>query len=84
MIRKITIAANALGIICCIWMYYIYSAIIGVLFTLLFGSDSVSVAIIGGNGTEPAYSIFMPLFFTIICTVVFSMNLFQLIRNEKH
>jgi hypothetical protein len=83
MIKKIAIAANSLGILCCLGMFYVYSHILLLFFHILFRADAGSVAIIGGDPNSSAFLYFWPFFFTIICTIVFLMNLFVVTRKAK-
>jgi hypothetical protein len=84
MIRKIAIATNSLGILCCLGMFYVYSHIIVLFFHIFFRADTGSVAIIGGDPDSSAFSYFWPFFFTIICAIVFLINLFVLARKTRH
>ena len=83
MARKIAIAANSLGIICCLGMLYVYLHIILLVFHIFFRANTGSVAIIGGDPNSSAFSYFWPLFFTIICSIVFLINLFVVTQETK-
>ena len=81
------IASNLLGIICCAGMFYLYGDLISIVFNIFFSDDTGAVAIIGGDPDESALSFFQPfqpLFFVILCAIVFSINLYVLTRKGRH
>ena len=83
MIRKVAVAANVLGILFCIGIFYAYTPIAPALFGILFSDNTGAVAIIGGDENSSGFSIFLPIFYTIAFTIIFLMNLFVLIRKAK-
>ena len=82
--RKIAIAVNTIGLLCCLGMLYAYSPIILALVEIIFRSNTGSVAIIGGDGTSSVFAFFQPALFTLICTIIFLFNLFVFYRNAGH